>query len=369
MSTALLEAPEKGAPETVETPGKQHETEHATAVDKTARAHTTADIETQLKNLLSGEPEAQPTKTGDEPPPETEPGAESTEEEQAAAADKDKAQWPESAQRRVDKLIAQRHELKAAGEAAQAELATHQARVTELETQLQKTLDGAAAQATAGEPLGFITTAQKLSEYQTKVKSHARAMEDYLDGALSGEALEKFTTFAREQGAVGEDGEIIPAKIKQVRRLAQDTLEDLIPHRLAYLQQETAHSDAAAKKWPWLADKNSPESKRFDAVIAALPEVKKMPHWKVVGAIYVKGLMAQEAEDAAAAKTAGKAPAKPAAKPTPAPPRMPGTATALPTRTGDSSTNIQALREKASRTQSPKDFEALVRAQLDEAID
>jgi hypothetical protein len=55
-------------------------------------------------------------------------------------------------------------------------------------------------------------------------------------------------------------------------------------------RQESAASKAAGERFPWLGDKSSVEFQRFNEVLAALPAVKELPHWRFVAAGFAEWL-------------------------------------------------------------------------------
>jgi hypothetical protein len=73
---------------------------------------------------------------------------------------------------------------------------------------------------------------------------------------------------------------------------------------------------------PWLAKKDSPEMKQLQDVLSVLPEIKRLPNWKGLGAAYVEGMKVirartEKAKVMADNATKPKASAKPAGEPGP----------------------------------------------------
>jgi hypothetical protein len=335
--------------------------------EKGAEALTTEQVEANLRTLLGGADD-NPNPSGEE----SQPGAgqegngagnegdgEGAEHEESAEA---RAEWPDSAQRRVDKLTAQKAELRDKATTLQSEKDALAQQVTELNGRV-KELEGGAGSAvpTPGNPLGFLKTPKELSDYVTAVKGQLRNVEDYLDDSLDEGQLERFREWAKANGAFdAESGEFNTQKLKQLKRLANDALNEHVPARLQYMRQEAEQSAIAEEQFPWLKDQKSEEYKVFQDVVKTLPELRRLPHWKGVVAIFVKGLQTVKAE--VGGKGKGKAPAgKPQS-------RLPGAATVLPQRTsGNGGAAIDALRDKANKSKNPKDYEALIKAQLETA--
>jgi hypothetical protein len=181
---------------------------------------------------------------------------------------------------------------------------------------------------------------------------------------------EAFTNFAKANGAWDEgENAVNPGRLKQLRRLAQDALQEHAPKRLQFLQQEADLSQKADAEFPWLKDRKSEQYGLFQKVVEGLPEVRRLPDWKAICAIYVLGL--QHVAKATAAKANGGKPPVRAGAGTPArqpQPRLPGAAAAVPQRPAPGAEgNIVALREKAMKSGKTRDFVDLIKAQLDAA--
>lgn len=324
---------------------------------------TTSALETSLKALLSG-PETDPAKpTGEELQPDTAAAGEEIlgqpkGEEDPPVEDTTRGEWPESAQKRVDKLTAQKAELREKQDALSTERDTLQERVEELESKLNA---AGPVQATASDPLGFIATPRDLSNYVTAVKANLRRIEDHLDDSLDETQTAAFTKWAKDNGAYSEeDQQFNTAALKQLRRVAQDALSEHVPARMQYLRAEAEMSAGAVETFPWLRDAKSADYKKFQEVVKAMPEIRRHPNWKAIAAIFVRGLNVTTAEQAKGAK--GNGVQKPAA------PRLPGAAASMPQRPTEDGTEVTALRDKAFKSGNPKDMEALIRAQLLAAV-
>lgn len=325
---------------------------------------TTAKVEATLKSIFEGEANPPP---GQEPQPGADqPGAEGlTEEHAESESEEAKAQWPESAQRRVDKLTGQRAELRGKLTESQRAKEAAETRAAELEAKLAAE-PKAPVVPTAAEPLGFIETPQALGEFVSMVKTRMRDIEDYLDDALVPEHQEAFQNWAKANGAY--DGDTFDnAKLKQLRRLAQDTLTEHAPRRMNFFTQEAPASAMAEEKFPWLKDKNSAEYKTFQDVVKTMPEMRRLPQWKAFIGIFVTGLKAVQAAEGSRGN--GGSRAATTGKPTAATARLPGAGTSVPQRTspGEGADAINTLRKKAYDTNNPQDWQAFIKAQVEAA--
>jgi hypothetical protein len=335
------------------------------------RAGLTADL---AKALGGAEEEEHPTpeKTaGDETP---EPSRENEQEREGAAGGEDKPepgeeaeptpaekqQWPESYRSRIDKITQQRGELRERVDALEQER-------NELNTQvesLRKQTEAGTGTATPEDPLGFIRSTKDLREFEGKLKVATRDIEDFLDDALPTEKEEAFKKWAQSQGAFDpETGEYDSKKLKFLKRTGEDLLKDSVPHRAEFIRAEAENSTLAEQRFPWLKNQQSAEYKQFQRVLETLPEVRRLPNWKGVAAIFVRGLQAVNADKEAAAKN-GNGKARPAA------PRLPGAASAVPARQSSTGGDqqVNSLREKALRSGNPKDYASMLAAQIATAV-
>lgn len=342
------------------------------------RPMTTAGLEKDLQKLLAGSESEPKTDQGEKSGEELQPGeagqqaeaqAEVTTDqtgeaaEQAEHEESDDAEarkdWPESAQRRVDKLHGQKAELREQLTSLQQEKDTLAEQVADLEQKLEEAGTKTPAATPGPGPLGFLADNKSVSEYVSTVKVAVRLIEDYLDESLPEESMEQFKKWAEANGAYSKTtDEFDNAKLKQLRRIAQDALTDHVPQRMEFLKREATESASAEERFPFLKDPKSADYKKWREVVQTLPEIKRLPHWKGVAAIFVQGLKVVQGNQNSATKNGGTTAKKPGAK-------LPGASTSVPQRTNNGEGDaVAALREKAFKTQNPKDFEALVRAQL-----
>jgi hypothetical protein len=383
--TAVVEAPNTNGTGTTVNPGK-------TTASRSApeRVLSTESLEAELREMLSGTEtpgegtgptgvegnEAEPgeesspgegseSQTDEAAAPEgdAEPGeGDGTEaESESEVVDAERKVWPESAQRRVDKLTAQKGELRDELTNIQSEKDALQERVAELEASLEERGE-ASAPAMVDQPLGFIETPKKLQEFVTAAKQNVRMIEDYLDEALDSSKLPALTNYAKANGAFDEaTGQFDVAKLKQMKRWAQDALTEHAPARLQHLRAEAEMSAQAEKSFPFLKDTKSAGYKAFREVVQTLPEMRRLPNWKAVAAIFVLGLSKLQSEQGTAPK--GGVPGKAAVKPAPSS-KLPGKTTVLPTRPNNNNDGMDELRNRAFKQGDRKAMEELLKRQL-----
>jgi hypothetical protein len=385
--TAVAEAPNTNGTGTTVNPGK-------TTASRSApeRVLSTESLEAELREMLSGEPETEThegtesneAKPGEESSPgegseaegrpslpeeavegEPDEGDGTEAESESEVVDAERKVWPESAQRRVDKLTAQKGELRDELTNIQSEKDALQERVAELEASLEERGPESgipSAPEIAGQPLGFIETPKKLQEFVTAAKQNVRMIEDYLDEALDSSKLPALTNYAKANGAFDEaTGQFDVAKLKQMKRWAQDALTEHAPARLQHLRAEAEMSAQAEKSFPFLKDTKSAGYKAFREVVQTLPEMRRLPNWKAVAAIFVLGLSKLNAENGTAPK--GGVPGKAAVKPAPSS-KLPGKTTVLPQRASNNNEGIDELRNRAFKQGDPKAMEELLKRQL-----
>jgi hypothetical protein len=314
---------------------------------------TTQNVEDNLRTLLGGPPDGS-ADAGQEPPPDA--ATEQADDlSQQSGGDGEQApahEWPVSAKRRVDELTARNGNLK-------DKLAELEAQVA----QLQK--DGETRVTLPNDPLAFIGSKADLDKYSTSLKGHLRNIEDFLDEALPEDRRQEFNAWAKANGAYDEENQHYDLqRLKGLRRMAQDALQEYVPLKAQYFGAEAAESAKAEAAFPWLKQPESEEHKLYKQVLTAFPEIKRVPHWKGAACIFVRGLQVVTAEAKAKQGKPSK-PAAPAARPAP---RLPGASAAAPQRGGQPQGNVAGLRDKAFKSRNPQDFEALVRAQLEEAV-
>lgn len=300
--------------------------EKAPPVQQEEKAPDTAESET----IPDSTEESAETSTEEEAPAET-AEAESEEESETDLSHRTLDQkTKEKIQRRIDKEVAKRKAL--------------ESRITELESNLQEKAAEVEKKPVpvvdvTNQPLANITDTSKLADLKRSAKEAIRWAEEQLDSEaiLNGDSIKVGeTTYDRKA-------------LKDVMRHAKITLEDHIPVREQFLNQQAMARVAALKEFPFLADKSTPEYQMAQAARNANPWLASLPNADWIIAVQVEGIKAIE-ERKKAAKAKAEAPTKP--KVTPAKPSSDQTAVSTsggaPTRTPAATGSRQAIAaEKA----------------------
>lgn len=346
VSTALAEAPDSATAATVMadlvraalgTVGQLPQ-EEETGVDSPAEGAAesgTGEDPGAEGEAQSAEPDA--TEGGEGSPPE-EPGEE---------------QLPKGVKRRIDKLTAQKTELRQRAETAES-------RIAQLEQEMETLKTGQPAAAAPESPNGLnnITDAAALAKYEESARQLIRNIDRYQRNAMRPEDRKRFEGYLAEQGLFDSSaGEPDGPGLSDLRYAAEDTLQQHIPARRQFLQEQAAWDPRITENFPFLKDRSSPDYQQFQQVARMIPEVKRFPHWKLIVGTYLLGLKQLEA------KLANKPNGKPAARP-PVPPRVPSSASAQPETRAGAGAQTEALRKKALETGSRDDMEAWVKTQL-----
>ncbi len=99
--------------------------------------------------------------------------------------------------------------------------------------------------------------------------------------------------------------EFTPAAMRSFLRTAQKnaerTLTVEIPERQEYFKAEQQHSAYAEKRFPFLNDPKDPNYADVANILKAVPELKRLPTWKLAIGVFARGLALVKQEDAAAA--------------------------------------------------------------------
>jgi len=296
------------------------------------------------------EPGTEPSP-GDDPTadqPATEPAADGELDSPPPPTDEDEPDpaKPEPAQKRINKLTAQKHELRKSLEAAQARLA-------ELEAKLQAPPPEPAPEELAPPPAAPapvtsspLAQVQTMAELQAK-QSEAQQLNDWVE--------EQLITLRRNPAQVetvlrqhkvplaDQDGQEdfsapqMEAWLMNVRRNASRTLRE-IPQRAQFLQAQAQAQHAAIEAFPWWKDKSSAEYGQAQQILSAFPQLRDRPDWAFITGIQVLGIQELQKRQAQAGRPAS--PAKPAA----VAPRLTSRPAAVP-RVDDSQARLSAARD------------------------
>lgn len=276
----------------------------------------TADELSSLFAPVGGGQEEQQTETGDpgEPPPvetEAEPGAseaaepeaepeglEEVEEEAQAesetepdeegeaedAAEDARADEPESTEARWEKKFQKRvNKLTARSKEAEERARQAEDRIAELEQEVgtyQSAAEQPAATPGAG-PLAGIHTVPQLREEKKKWLDVKHWCEEHADGGA-------YTDDS------GKEVYIEQAEVQRAKRDAETHLLVNIPEReeaiKEYNVKETRFNEPVYKLFPDWKDPKSAFYKQAMEIAAAVPEVKRLPHWRGIVTAQMVGL-------------------------------------------------------------------------------
>lgn len=255
--------------------------------------------------------------------PEETAGEDAEEPEEKAEDEEEPKQDAEAAskvQRRIDKLTAEKHELREQLDAIKAEL------------------EAAKAQAEAKPPVVVQDPTNPLSSF-----TDATELEAQISKA---QAVLDYTDDHREGMTVTVDGEekfYDAEAVKQIRANARNVLK-AAPKQQAYLREREQYLPVAKQSYPEFFTAGTPEQQALQAAVKAYPAITQYPNWElIVGDAFVGQRLRlarlEQAQKRASGEQAKKAPAKAAA-----PAKAPGRPSASPKVSGSSSA---ALRQKA----------------------
>ena len=230
----------------------------------------------------------------------------------------------EKINRRIGKEVAKRKDL---------ERQLNELKVQMLDIQQPKTLPTEQPQIAplpiGTAPLANINDINGLLTLQTQAKEAKRWAQEQLDRDDLGDGVQM------------GDKLMTKADLKSILRNATVTLEDHIPSRAGFLQQRNQMQQQAYAKFPFLADKASPQYLEAQTLLRnpANAWLHNLPGAEFFVGAYVKGMQALAAEESAKAK-----PAKAAApKPKPAGDQTAVSTDASPTRVPVTTLNRQAV--------------------------
>ena len=347
----------------------------ATETPETVEAKAAPSIEGIISEMVMPEGE----KSGGEEPPGESAATETVlsqdeVEPEASGETKEKSEdWtsalPPEVQHRVDKRIG-KEVAKRKSEAEKresAEGAARDERLSRLELEsenqeLRAQLEERGERATAPDPSptsgdGPASTISTIAEWN-KASEQAEGVLDFVDSALEQmlDDPEKVADQLREhkvelKDSYGEEDysrERMEQHLLKIRRAADKMVRRHLPARKTYLDNQAVADEQADKLFPWLRHEDSREFAIAQDVLNTLPEIKRLPHWKMTQGVYVLGL--QELEK----MMTGKAP-KSSAKSSP-PPSQPGAPAVASAPTGKPNDADDATKTWAE-TGSDKAFE------------
>jgi hypothetical protein len=266
-----------------------------------------------VKSNFLNEEEAAPAKEEQqaEPEVETEETAEAEPEVEAQAeADQstDEEGEPEESslsrgvQKRINKLVA-------AKKAAQAQLEEREARLAQMERELQalKSVPQTSAP-TVSDAVEALGSVEEVNAELQRALYVLDWCEDNPDGGVITDPQ-------------GNQIELDNLQVRDMRKLARRRKEIELPARFQYLNQKSQIEPVLAAKHPWMRKPESEEYRVAQQVLRDFPEVKRRPdHMHLVAAL-IEGLKVFAERDSGKAKAAPikRAPAQPSVK---APPKV-----------------------------------------------
>ena len=285
------------------------------------------------------------TEAPDEEPEEEEKAEakneEKSEEEPATPEEKERQTWPESAQKRVDKLTAQKSEIERERDALKTEAETVKAELAAIKTSgpspvLAPTPENPLAHVNAEKDLAaHVEFSQRMADW---------AIENLASGGILPPEIDAILTRRTPEQIAAEPRELEPKQVAALLKTANARLTRDIPQRQSWLRMDQQAQSYVAQHYPQMLKTDSEDGQLYARYERELPEIKKLPTWRVALVDLVRGArqrIAEETERAgqgapAKAATAPKQPAQvPLAPPMPGAPRGAGArpAAAKPTRT------------------------------------
>ena len=300
------------APATGEQSGEQTETgdtgeqSPADAEEEPVEEAPSVVPEPEVQPEESEEPEEEAQAESEEEPEEPDQPEETVDEPESSDA-----RWEKKFQKRVNKLTARSKESEE--RARQAE-----DRVTELEHEVE-TYRSAAEAPVAGPdegPLGEINTVQQLRDEKKKWLNVKHWCEEHAEGG-------SYTDDS------GKEVYIELTDVQKAKREAETHLMVGIPEReeqiKEYNTKETRFNEPVYNMFPEWKDPKSVFYKQAMEIAAAVPEVRRLPHWRGIVTAQMIGL--QQIEKMMNGKTK-----KSAAKESPAPVSVRSNSAPPPTR-------------------------------------
>lgn len=236
--------------------------------------------------------------------------------------------WPESAQHRVNKLSAQRHEAERKAEAAETKLAELQKELESLRANNKEEAAPRASQsAVPQEPLSHVQTEEEL---QTSIADAQRWQEWSIRNPDGGEI-----TLPDGQSVV-----ISPEQAKDLQVRSTQILTIHAPRRAAYLQQIGQHTSVAKEVYPEMFQPGSEDHKAVQSLLQHWPEITRFPDYLTVLGDYLRGNKARLSAGKANEKTeaVAKAPVK---KTPPLAPPVPRTTAMIPGKPNNKQKAVQ----------------------------
>lgn len=307
-------AAETKPPTPVQIAAEETVTEKSDEPTTPAAEASAASVDASDDDPLPPEPEEAATTTDSEPEADTVPSQVTSDdsEESLDAATKTKIH------KKIGKEIAQRKSAEAQVELLRKELDAIKKGAAPIREQEVETTQAPAqpmqAMPLAPVPLAEFNDFQALAQYETQAKSAKRWAEQTLDNPKAwktkietdpdtGEETSTKVTYIGDQ-AYSE------AVVRGIRQNSALKLEDEIPARAKFLNMRQHATQIAHQKFPFLADKKSPDYQRAQQMLRD-PWVQMRPDAEYIVGIQIQGEKALQAAEAAAKAATETKPTKP----------------------------------------------------------
>ena len=266
------------APATVEPIGEQTEAEDTVGEQSPVDAE---EEPVEEAPLIVPEPEDEPEEPDE---PEEEAQAESEEEPEETEEAEETVDEPESTDSRWEKKFQKRvNKLTARSKEAEERARQAEDRVAELEQDVE-TYRTAAEQPVAGPdegPLADINTVQQLRDEKKKWLNVKHWCEEHADGG----------NYTDDNG---KEVYIEPSEVQKAKRDAETHLVVSIPEREEQIKEfntkETRFNEPVYNMFPEWKDPKSAFYKQAMEIASAVPEVKRLPHWRGIVTAQMIGL-------------------------------------------------------------------------------
>lgn len=241
--------------------------QEASGTPETPEFQDTAEVESpayEESTVLSQEEE---TSLETEP----EEGSEETEETKSLEDDVEKG-LPKGVKKRIDKLTAKRRE-------AEAEIARLKAEVERLEQEVTTP----AQTPTTDNPFTNLRTMDEINREFEQAKQVRRWCEMNPDGAVVTKPD-------------GSEVEYTAEDVRLIKVKTMDALEEHLPKRAQFLQNQSHFDLVAQKDYVWWKDRSSKERQMAESFIKAFPEILRAPDHKLVLGHLISGIKSYEAQ-------------------------------------------------------------------------
>lgn len=210
-------------------------------------------------------------------------------------SDEERKAWPKDALNRIHKATAKRNEERDARTKAEQRAADLEAKLKDTEAKLNGTQPFVITP-TRSNPLADVNTPEQLqtavSELEEGLEWATRNADGAADVVIGKDAAGKeiVRDYSREEMA-------------EQRLFFERALRRSVPERAAYIERAQVADSYVAQRYPEIVAKETPEAKEIADILQKVPEITRLPHWRLALAWAIRGRKA-EAEDLAAAEKA-----------------------------------------------------------------